>query len=88
VALGWGLWEGPARFYFWPLISTTNQHSAISNRCSIAIDFRTKWHNIRLVRQAPEFFRLRKNGGASDDRVRFATVGAYLSRTLWRFFAF
>ena len=18
MALGWGLWEGPARFYFWP----------------------------------------------------------------------
>jgi hypothetical protein len=27
VALGWGLWEGPARFYFWPLSIPRNLSS-------------------------------------------------------------
>jgi hypothetical protein len=47
VALGWGLWEGPARFIFY--------HQVFQSRCSLPpspikiepLDFTKKWHNIR-----------------------------------------
>ena len=49
MALGWGLWEGPARFYFQASFSQDSARFTaqqfLSNR--YAIDFQFKWHNIR-----------------------------------------
>ncbi len=77
MALGWGLWEGPARFIFGapvfqePTLSSTN----VSNKIS-PLDFPKKWHNIRHDDEL-ELIRLRINE-APGHLVggRFATVAA------------
>ena len=47
MALGWGLWEGPARFIFRDTFLQRLCSPGIYNSTSGGIDFRKKWHNIR-----------------------------------------
>jgi hypothetical protein len=45
VALGWGLWEGPARFYFWAKFVFINFSFRRCFPLSL-FDFQSNWHNI------------------------------------------
>jgi hypothetical protein len=78
VALGWGLWEGPARFYFWDLIFP--EPTLFSAGCSeniVPLDFHGKWHNITEDNEL-ELVRLRiDEAPAHLLGGRFATVAAY-----------
>ncbi len=47
MALGWGLWEGPARFIFLGTFFARIRLPGINNSAIAGIDFRKKWHNIR-----------------------------------------
>jgi hypothetical protein len=47
VALGWGLWEGPARFYFLGQLLQRLNSPSITKLAFDRIDFRRKWLNIR-----------------------------------------
>lgn len=79
MALGWGLWEGPARFIFGPRF--------FQRRCSSfswpdlpsedhPLDFAGKWLNIRHEDEL-EVIRLRINEAADHPAGgRFATVAA------------
>ena len=46
MALGWGLWEGPARFYFQSLLNLARPITSIQQLISV-VDFQFKGHNIR-----------------------------------------
>jgi hypothetical protein len=76
VALGWGLWEGPARFYFWdPFLSSRTLRSAhYLIITQLLIDFQKKWLNIRLGLKPRYYFEEKSSGRA---RKRFATVGMF-----------
>ena len=61
--LGWGLWEGPARFYFWSkflacIKSTFIRQQFISHFSEI--DFRKKWNKIPQARPLYDLFRNEK----------------------------
>ena len=44
MALGWGLWEGPARFSFWTRLFGVESFSF----CPLqSLDFQRNWHSIR-----------------------------------------
>ena len=48
MALGWGLWEGPARFIFWARFFKSRRLLFRQLSDNIApLDFPKKWHNIR-----------------------------------------
>jgi hypothetical protein len=47
VALGWGLWEGPARFIFWATFLQRLDRLGIENLAIGGIDFRKNRHKIR-----------------------------------------
>jgi hypothetical protein len=52
VALGWGLWEGPARFYFQGLLNLARPIISIQQLISV-VDFQFKGHNIPHDNQPP-----------------------------------
>lgn len=76
MALGWGLWEGPARFYFWDPILSSRTHpvSTYLIITQLLIDFQKKWLNIRLGLNLGIYFEEKSSGRA---RKRFATVGMF-----------
>jgi len=47
VALGWGLWEGPARFIFLGTFLQRLNSRGINDSAIGGIDFRKNRHNIR-----------------------------------------
>jgi hypothetical protein len=55
VALGWGLWEGPARFYFQGLLNLARLITSIQQLIS-AVDIQFKGHNIPQDNQPPGRF--------------------------------
>jgi hypothetical protein len=80
VALGWGLWEGPARFIFMapdfskPRPLSINWPDLLSE--DHPLDFPGKWHNIRHEDEL-EVIRLRISEAAGHPvGGRFATVAA------------
>ena len=76
MALGWGLWEGPARFYFWRQVPITiNALQSLTN-AQLPLTFKG-CGIIYGTDDEPPSFSATQNGGASDHRVRFATVGAF-----------
>ena len=85
MALGWGLWEGPARFIFRPQVF--QEPPPVSANCPgqfASLEFPGKWHNIRHDDEL-EIIRLRIDEAAGQLVVgRFATVAA-TARTLWHF---
>jgi hypothetical protein len=89
VALGWGLWEGPARFIFWgprifrELILLRQWADLPSEDQSL--DFPEKWNNIRHEDEL-DLIRLGINEAAGHPvGGRFATVAALPSAPLWHF---
>ena len=64
MALGWGLWEGPARFYFWtrffPFINPAFTRQESISPCR-KIDFRKKWNKIPQARPLYDLFRNESN---------------------------
>ena len=77
MALGWGLWEGPARFYFWDPIFYLREPLRSAPYLIITqllIDFQKKWLNIRLGLNLGIYFEEKSSGRA---RKRFATVGMF-----------
>ncbi len=76
MALGWGLWEGPARFYFWSpifiFVNPSAQPYLIITQ--LLIDFQKKWLNIRHGLNLGTYFEEKSSGRA---RKRFATVGMF-----------
>jgi hypothetical protein len=63
VALGWGLWEGPARFYFWDpnfYLREPLRSAPYLIITQLLIDFQNKWLNIRLGLKPRYLFRREK----------------------------
>ena len=80
MALGWGLWEGPARFIFWDQVLIAVAHGPTYpqqiSRWTLPLDFKGKWHNIRHEDEV-DLIRLRINEAADHPLSgRFATVAA------------
>ena len=89
MALGWGLWEGPARFIFWDdffakmlgrLFSPRINNSAIGG-----IDFQKKWHKIRHGKTSVGS--LAESGSRATVRCASPQSALLESCTLWHFFA-
>jgi hypothetical protein len=88
VALGWGLWEGPARFIFYAQIfrelMLLRQWPDLHSE-DHPLDFPEKWNNIRHEVEL-DLIRLRINEAAGHPvGGRFATVAALPSAQLWHF---
>lgn len=82
MALGWGLWEGPARFYFWaPFLHFTSVsiHSHSTQR-TVALTFRRS--TLIYGTDEPSEFGLREE--QPTVAVSVATVG-FRNATLWHF---
>ena len=79
MALGWGLWEGPARFIFWdPRFFKSGRSLLPTVPDNIApLDFPKKWHNIPRDDEL-ELARLSINEATGHPSLggRFATVAA------------
>jgi hypothetical protein len=76
VALGWGLWEGPARFIFGLRFFESRRSLSPTVPDNIApLDFPKKWHNIRHNDEL-ELICLRINEAPGHLGGRFATVAA------------
>jgi hypothetical protein len=83
VALGWGLWEGPARFIFGAEFFARRPSLLPTVSGSHPLDFLKKWPKMRYDDELEvNRFRIKKTGPLVGGR--FATV-RFTERTLWHF---
>jgi len=85
VALGWGLWEGPARFYFWAWTLPFNSisiHSRSTQR-KVALTFRRS--TLIYGTDKPSEFLFLREEQRPTVAVSASPQLAFQNATLWHF---